>query len=177
MGIIKRQWHVTWAFLEFRVPTVTGKPGNPGKWKWSLKSHGTWKIGKKSWKLVISHRMLPILLLNLTQFAPFFADIKNSSISLKSLNFSTFFFPQKCRDRNILAEMVLDNWETVMEKSWKILLQSMWEPYFDGVLPTCMVLTMKEGPRNITGRPGVSIMWLGGLACRPMTCYPSEAAL
>ena len=27
-----------------------------------------------------------------------------------------------------------------------------------GVVPACMVLTMKEGPRNITGRPGVSIM-------------------
>ena len=27
-----------------------------------------------------------------------------------------------------------------------------------GVVPACMVLTMKWGPRNITGRPGVSIM-------------------
>ena len=27
-----------------------------------------------------------------------------------------------------------------------------------GVVSSCMVLTMKEGPRNITGRPGVSIM-------------------
>ena len=27
-----------------------------------------------------------------------------------------------------------------------------------GVVPACMVLRMKEGPRNITGRPGVSIM-------------------
>ena len=46
-----------------------------------------------------------------------------------------------------------------------------------GVVPPCMVLTMKEGQRNITGWPGVSKMWLGGLACRPMTCYLSEAAL
>ena len=46
-----------------------------------------------------------------------------------------------------------------------------------GVVFPCMVLTMKEGPRNITGRPGVSIMGLGGLACGPVTCYPSEAAL
>ena len=44
-----------------------------------------------------------------------------------------------------------------------------------GVVSSCMVLMMKEGPRIITGRPGVSIM--GGLACGPMTCYPSEAAL
>ena len=27
------------------------------------------------------------------------------------------------------------------------------------------------------GTHGVSIMKLGGLACGPMTCYPSEAAL
>ena len=27
-----------------------------------------------------------------------------------------------------------------------------------GVVPACMVLTMKKGPRNITGWPGVSIM-------------------
>ena len=27
-----------------------------------------------------------------------------------------------------------------------------------GVVSACMVLRMKEGPRNITGRPGVSIM-------------------
>ena len=27
-----------------------------------------------------------------------------------------------------------------------------------GVVSSCMVLTMKEGPRNITGRPSVSIM-------------------
>ena len=27
-----------------------------------------------------------------------------------------------------------------------------------GVVPACMVLMMKWGPRNITGRPGVSIM-------------------
>ena len=27
-----------------------------------------------------------------------------------------------------------------------------------GVVPSCMVLTMKEGPRNITVRPCVSIM-------------------
>ena len=27
-----------------------------------------------------------------------------------------------------------------------------------GVVYSCMVLTMKEGPRIITGRPGVSIM-------------------
>ena len=27
-----------------------------------------------------------------------------------------------------------------------------------GVVPVCMVFTMKWGPRNITGRPGVSIM-------------------
>ena len=27
-----------------------------------------------------------------------------------------------------------------------------------GVAPACMVLTMKWGPRNIAGRPGVSIM-------------------
>ena len=27
-----------------------------------------------------------------------------------------------------------------------------------GVVPACMVLTMKERPRNITGRPGISIM-------------------
>ena len=46
-----------------------------------------------------------------------------------------------------------------------------------GVVSSCMVLTMKEGPRNITGRPGVSIMCLGGLACGPMPCYPSEAVL
>ena len=46
-----------------------------------------------------------------------------------------------------------------------------------GVVSSWMVLTMKQGPRNITGQPGVSIMWLGGLACGPMTCYPSEAAL
>ena len=45
------------------------------------------------------------------------------------------------------------------------------------VVPTCMVLRMKWGPRNITGQPGVSIMLLGWLACGPMTCYPSEAAL
>ena len=36
---------------------------------------------------------------------------------------------------------------------------------------------MKLEPRNITGRPGVSIIGLGGLACGPMPCYPSEAAL
>ena len=28
-----------------------------------------------------------------------------------------------------------------------------------------------------TGQPGVSIMLLGGVACGPMACYPSEAAL
>ena len=27
-----------------------------------------------------------------------------------------------------------------------------------GVVPTCMVLTMRWGPRNMTGWPGVSIM-------------------
>ena len=27
-----------------------------------------------------------------------------------------------------------------------------------GVVPACMVLMMKKGPRNLTGRPGVSIM-------------------
>ena len=27
-----------------------------------------------------------------------------------------------------------------------------------GVVPACMVFTMKWGPLNITGRPGVSIM-------------------
>ena len=27
-----------------------------------------------------------------------------------------------------------------------------------GVAPSCMVLRMKRGPGNITGRPGVSIM-------------------
>ena len=27
-----------------------------------------------------------------------------------------------------------------------------------GVVPPCMVLMMKEGPQNKTGRPGVSIM-------------------
>ena len=26
------------------------------------------------------------------------------------------------------------------------------------VVPACLVLTMKEGPQNITGRPSVSIM-------------------
>ena len=46
-----------------------------------------------------------------------------------------------------------------------------------GVVPACMVLMMKWGPRNITGQPGVSVMGLGGLACGPVTCYPSEAAL
>ena len=27
-----------------------------------------------------------------------------------------------------------------------------------GVVPACMVLTMKYGPQNVTGEPGVSIM-------------------
>ena len=27
-----------------------------------------------------------------------------------------------------------------------------------GVIPACMILTIKKGPRNTTGRPGVSIM-------------------
>ena len=29
---------------------------------------------------------------------------------------------------------------------------------FTGVVPACMVLMMKWGPRNITGQPGVSII-------------------
>ena len=45
------------------------------------------------------------------------------------------------------------------------------------VVPASMVLMMKWGPQNITGWPGVIIMGLGALACGPMTCYPSEAAL
>ena len=40
-----------------------------------------------------------------------------------------------------------------------------------------MVLRMKWERQNITGWPGVGIMRLGGLACGPMTCYPSEAVL
>ena len=39
-----------------------------------------------------------------------------------------------------------------------------------GVVPACVVLMMKWGPQNITDRPSVSIMLLGGLACGPMTC-------
>ena len=46
-----------------------------------------------------------------------------------------------------------------------------------GVVPACMVPRITLGPRNITGQPGVSKMGLGGLACGPMACYPSEAAL
>ena len=46
-----------------------------------------------------------------------------------------------------------------------------------GVVPACLILMMKWGPQTITGRPGISIMGLGRLACGPMTCYPNEAAL
>ena len=45
------------------------------------------------------------------------------------------------------------------------------------VVAGCALLSMKYETQNIIGRPGVSMMSLGGLACGPMTCYPSEAAL
>ena len=38
-----------------------------------------------------------------------------------------------------------------------------------------VALSVKYEPRNITGRPCISIMGLGGVACGPTTCYPSEA--
>ena len=53
-------------------------------------------------------------------------------------------------------------WVQVIPKTFKMVM-----------VPACMELSMKEEPRYITGRPGVSIMRLGGLAYlawAAMTC-------
>ena len=59
-------------------------------------------------------------------------------------------------------------------REWKFNLRGNYSVSELLLLGCCLVLSV---PRNITGQPGVSIMWLGGVARGPMTCYPSEAAL
>ena len=87
-----------------RVPTESGKSG---KQKWSWKSHGTWKIGQKSWNFVISHGILPILPPNLTKCVCLLSPLGNRAESRKSA-FS-----------NVFRKMSrMQNWEE--RWSWKI---------------------------------------------------------
>ena len=52
------------------------------------------------------------------QFVPFFLNLEKFSISLQSLHLPTF--STQCRGGKICAEMVMENQEMVIEKSWKI---------------------------------------------------------
>ena len=86
-GLFSVSRNVFFPCSPLRFPTDTGKPG---KWKWSWKSHGTWKIGQKLWNSVMSHWILPILPQNYVKFLLFFVTTKKLSSNLESLHFSTF---------------------------------------------------------------------------------------
>ena len=70
---------------------------------------------------------------NFTNFAPgfyqiciFFVAIKKLSSNLESLHL--LCFPQNVTNAKLEREMVMENQEMVMEKSWKNILSSLWEP-------------------------------------------------
>ena len=70
---------------------------------------------------------------NFTNFAPgfyqiciFFVAIKKLCSNLESLHM--LFFPQNVANAKLRREMVIENQEMVMEKSWKNILSSLWEP-------------------------------------------------
>ena len=67
------------------------------------------EIRPKVMKFIMSNFMLPILPLNFTKFVPFLWTLRN----LASPHFPTF-----CMNANLSREMVLENLEMVMEKSW-----------------------------------------------------------
>ena len=64
-------------------------------------------------RIVISRGILPTVPLNFTiLLCPFFADIEKFRISLE------ISFDKMLRMQNLSKEIVIENWETVMEKSW-----------------------------------------------------------
>ena len=81
------------------------------------------KIGQRSWDFVISHGILPILPPNLTKFVFVLVTAKKLSRNLESPH-----SPQNVVNAKSGRQMVIDNQEMVMEKSWKNILSSMWEP-------------------------------------------------
>ena len=65
---------------------------------------------KKSWNLVISHGILTILLLNFTKFVPYLPTLRNLASVQKVCTSRPF-------QQNLSREMVIENRETVVEKS------------------------------------------------------------
>ena len=67
--------------------------------------------------------------------------LQKLSILLEHSHFPTFFLLQNVT--NLSTEAVMENQETVMKKSWKIFLQSLWEPC------TNFVSTMGKRPPRV----------------------------
>ena len=102
-------------------------------------SHGDWKtweikmVMEKSWKNWPKVMEFCDQSWNFTNFAPkfyqiciFFVTAKKLSSNLESPHFQTFSAKYcKCK---IVREMVMENQVMAMEKSWKNILSSMWEP-------------------------------------------------
>ena len=103
-----------------RVPMETGKPG---KLKLAWKSHRkSWYM--KNWPKVMefchqSWNFNP----NGNKCVGFHATSKKLSIDVESL-----YFPQNVTNAKLIRVMVMENEEMAMEKSWKNILSSLWEP-------------------------------------------------
>ena len=57
------------------------------------------------------------------KFVPFLPNLRN----IASVRMSTFF-NKMSQKQNLSKEMIMENRETVIEKSWEKFLQSLWEP-------------------------------------------------
>ena len=84
----------------------------------------SWKSnGNKSCNFVIIHGILSILPVNFIKFVSFSPNLRN----IASVRMSAFF-NKMSQKQNLSKEMIMENRETVIEKSWKKFLQSLWEP-------------------------------------------------
>ena len=86
------------------------------------------KLAKSHGIFVISHGILPMLLLSYTKFVSFWVTAKKLSSDQESLHFPMFSAKRYVSNSKLEREMVMENQEMVMEKSWTNILTSLWEP-------------------------------------------------